>query len=177
MEESEIKAKVKSYINKSIDGLEVESPKIDFKRQWYDLKDKKGVNEFIKDITSIANTYGLNGYIIIGFDEKDKTFHNAKFEDTNLNDSNEIPNMISKHCSDLFDVNTYDFEIDGHYISVIHIPPTLIKPIVILKHKSFDTNGEVKVQKNKILVRKNTSTVEASKYDEESPFQYMIYKE
>ena len=44
------------YVVKSINGIEIESPKVDFKSKWYNLKEKKEIYEFLKDVTSIANT-------------------------------------------------------------------------------------------------------------------------
>lgn len=165
MNREQIKHKVESYIQKSIDGLEIESPKVDFKRQWYNLKDRKGKNEFIKDVSAIANTFGLDGFIIIGFDEKTKGFHSTRFNDSNLRDSSDITNLIASKCSDLFDVNTYDFSINEGSISVIHIPPTLVKPIVVLKHETYAKDGNIKNHPNKIFVRKNTVVKDAAKYD------------
>jgi len=165
MNKSQVKKIVADLIQKSMASLEAENPKVDLKRQWYDLTDKKGVNEFIKDTTAIANTYGLDGFLIFGFDEKKGTYQNAKSTDNGLRDSNEITNLISSRCSDLFDFNIYDFEIDGHQISVIHIPPTLAKPIVIPKYQTFDKKGNIIIHKHKIFVRKGTSTTEASKHD------------
>lgn len=173
MKSEEIKKKIENLISHSIEELEVESPKIDFKAKWYNLENRKGkgVSEFIKDVTSIANTVGLDGYIIIGFDEEKKTFHPAKFIDSGLKDSSEIPNLIVKNCSNLFDINLYEFNIQGSSISVLHIPPTLEKPIAILNHKTFGKDNQIKNQEqHRIFVRKGTSTRPASKYDIEMMF-------
>lgn len=166
MTRDQIFKKAKELISHSAEGLEVESPKIDFKTKWYDLKTEQGKNEFIKDITSIANTIGLDGFIVIGYNDRDKKFSPAKFEDSGLKDTSEIPNLIIKKCSNLFDIAVYDFLIDSYSISVLHIPPTLEKPIAILNHKTFRKDGNVNTQEqHKIFIRKTTRTYPASKND------------
>lgn len=166
MRREDIQKKVAEFIAHSIQGLEIESPKVDFKAKWYNLKDKLEEAEFIKDTTAIANTIGLDGYIIIGFNDKEKTFTQSTFkEDSGLNDTNELSKIIIKRCSNLFDLAVYEIIVDENKISVIHIPPTLEKPIVIKNHKTKKREEE-----NRILVRKGTNTFPASKYDIEMMF-------
>lgn len=166
MDKDYILKKVAELILKSRLGLEVESPKIDFKRQWYDLKSKKGINEFLKDTTAIVNTVGLDGIIIIGWDDKACQYHAAKFKDSYLNDSNEVAGIIAKHCSDLFDFAIYDEVIEGNPVSIIHIPSSFSKPVVIKNYQTFHDNGSIKKEiEHCIWVRKGTSIHHATKYD------------
>lgn len=167
MNRDEVESKVKLLIQHSIDGFEVESSKVDFKLNWYDLSDKKrGVNEFIKDVTAIANTIGLDGFVIIGYEEKNKTFKPAKFSDCGLGDSTEIQNLIIRRCSNIFTVNTFDFIILDHPVSVIHIPPTIDKPIFVLDYKKYDKLGNLKkTDEQRVFVRKNSMNSYASKND------------
>lgn len=166
MDKESIEKKIRVLLSHSKEGLEIESPKIDFKLKWYDLTSKPNISEFIKDTTAIANTVGTDGFIIIGFDDKAKNYEDATFKDCRLKDSSDIPNLIIKNCSNLFDLTTYDLIIDNHKISVIHIPPTLEKPIVILNHKTYKKgNPNPNQEPHRIFVRKNTRTYPATKND------------
>ncbi len=170
MELSNIIKIVEANINASQLDQEIETDKIDFKRSWYNLTDKKEINEFIKDTSSIANTVGLDGFLIIGFDPKNKEFYDSKFTNSGLRDVTEIAGLIVKHVEYAFDVNIFDVNIDDHFISVLHIPPSLDKPHVIKNH--FTYNKDVPQQNpHRIFVRKNTRTREASKSD----IELMIY--
>ena len=156
------------YLVNSIEGLEIENPKIDFKRDWYDLKDSNGINEFLKDTTAIANTYGYSdGFIIIGFDDKKKEFKDSNFEDSKLKDKSDIPDIIIKRCSDLFNIGIYDVKYKEHKIAVIHIPPTFEKPIFIKNYQKIKENAGIP---HRVFVRKDSTIREASKYDIEMMF-------
>lgn len=166
MNEAEIKNLVTSYIEQALGGMDKENPKFDFKRSWYDLKKPKDINEFLKDTSSIANTIGPDGFIVIGFDDKRNEFYNSTFKASNLRDSSDLINLINSRVDRLFTINTVDININGNSLSVIHIPPSLDKPHVIRQYIKFDKEGKVKQEEdNKIFVRRNSSSVSASKYD------------
>lgn len=172
MNRKEVVEKSIELLSHSLEGFEVESPKIDFKRNWYDLSKKRGVNEFVKDTSAIANTIGLDGFIIIGYDDKEKEFFNTKFSESKISDSARIPDMIIKKCSEGFTVNTYDFKFKNHELSVIHIPPVLYKPIVILEYQKYDKNDQLKNREyQRVFVRKNSRNDYATKND----FELMYY--
>jgi len=172
MNRNEVESKIRVLIQHSLNGYEVESSKIDFKLKWYDLSDKKrGVNEFVKDVTAIANTIGLDGFIIIGFNDKKKEFRPTKFKDCRLNDSTEMQNLIIRKCSNLFTLNTFDFLFEGNPISVIHIPPTIDKPILVLNYEKYDVSGKLKkIEEQRVFVRKNSMNSYATKNDIELMF-------
>ncbi len=170
MTREQIEKQVAKYLTDSINGLDVENPKVDFKRQWYDLTELEGINEFLKDTTAIANTVGLEGFIIIGFDDKNKSFHPATFRDSNLSDSSKVPDLLIKKCSNLFDLNTYDIDFNGNHLSIIHVPPTLEKPIFIINYQKKDKKGDTKNESQRVFIRKNSTVREASKYDIEMMF-------
>jgi hypothetical protein len=167
MTREQIEKTVAKYIIDSQNGLEIENPKVDFKRQWYDLSDSDGINEFLKDTTAIANTVGFDGYIIIGFDDKKNEFYDATFSNSKLKDSSQIPDIIIRGCSNLFDVNTYDIEYQGKLLSIIQIPLTLEKPVFIKNYTK--KKGETGIE-HRVFVRKNTAVRPASKYDIEMMF-------
>lgn len=166
MSREEIFKKVSELLYKSRLGVEVESPKIDFKRTWYNLREKHGISEFLKDTTAMVNTVGLDGFIIIGWDDKHKEFHEAKFSDCGLSDTNEINGIIAKGCSDLFDLSIYDEKIHANLVSIIHIPPSFSKPVFVKNHQTFHRTGDLKNETpQRIFVRSGTSTQPASKPD------------
>lgn len=104
MTEEEIKTTIVELLTQSLAGQEIERNKIDFKYEWYDLTDIKGINEFLKDTTSIANSVGPGGFIAIGFDEKGKRFKDSKFEDCKLRDYSDISGIFAKRLSNI--INT-----------------------------------------------------------------------
>lgn len=165
MDAKAIETLVTSYIEQSRQGLDKENPKFDFKASWYNLKDNKDVSEFLKDTTSIVNTFGPDGHIVIGFDDRKKEFTQATFKDCNLRDSSDIINLINGKVDRLFVINTLDIEISGNKLSVIHIPPSIDKPHVIKNYITYENGLEKKREENKIWVRKNSRTNSASKYD------------
>jgi len=166
MTKEEIESRIVSYIYQSQEGLEIENPKVDFKREWYDLKEKEQINEFLKDTTAIANTVGLDGFIVIGYDEKQRIFYSSTFSDSKLRDTSDLNGLINKRVDRLFTINSYDIEIDDNKLSVIHIPPSFDKPHVIRNYTTFDKSGNEKTKfEHRIFVRKGTSVYPASKYD------------
>ena len=161
-----IHSMVREHLEQSLMQLDKESLKFDFKYEWYALNSLKGVNEYLKDVTAMANTYGLDGFIVIGFDERRKLFKDARFEDSGLKDTNELNKIIIKRVSHLFEINHYDIMIDGHSLSVLHIPPAWEKPFFIRNYQTFTKQNQVKKEYHqKVFVRKNTGTFSATKYD------------
>lgn len=164
--EEEVILKAKELIEASKAGFEKESPKIDFKYKWYNLISKYGKNELAKDMSSIANTVGLDGYIIIGFNEKNKLSQNAPFEDSGLNDTADVTNLLLGKVSNLFQFQIIGFEHKGYEYHVIHIPPTFNKPIVIPEYTKYSpTDAKISDYKQQIFLRNNTTTIVATKYD------------
>ena len=170
MELREIEKLIKSYINQSLEGHSTENSKFDFKRQWYNLNDLGGINEFLKDTTAIANTFGPDGFIVIGFDEKDRSFSNSQFKDCGLRDQADIINLINKKIDRLFDINIYTLKLENHNLSVINIPPSIDKPHVIRNYITINNKGEQKTEVNKVFVKKGTTTQTAGKNDYELMF-------
>jgi hypothetical protein len=159
MTEKEVFEKVKALLNKAQIGLSIENPKVDFKREWYNLKDQDQISEFCKDVTAIANTVGLEGYIIIGYDEKNKSFHKSTIQNSGLTDI-EINQLLIKHVDGEVYINIYDLIIAENHLSVISIPLQFNKPFIVRNYR----------QKNKdithrIFVRKASGNSIANKYD------------
>jgi len=158
--EIDIENIVSSYIQQSLAGLSKEHYKFDFKKEWYDLTTEDGIMEFLKDTTSIVNTVGPDGFIVIGFDDESKTFHEAKFTDSNIDDTSKIADLINKKVDRLFPINVFDITIDGNKLSIIHLPPSLDKPHVIRIYRKNENERH-----HQIFVRHGTKTRVAGKYD------------
>lgn len=157
---------VHEHLEHALLNLDKESLKFDFKYEWYDLRILKGINEFLKDTSAMANTYGLDGFIVIGFDDRRKLFKDARFEHSGLKDTNELNKIVIKRISHLFELNNYDIMIDGHPLSVLHIPPAWEKPFFIRNYQTFTKSNKIKKEYHqKVFVRKNTGTFSATKYD------------
>lgn len=152
---------ISSQIQIVLDGQESEYPKLDFKRQWYDLHEELSINEFLKDSTAMANAPGLDGFIVIGFDQKDKSFHPAKFSDSKLRDENELSGLINKRVDRLFHISHYPLIVNGNTISVLHIPPSFDKPHVIRNYKTKNSGD----QQHRVFTKSGSSTKLATKYD------------
>jgi hypothetical protein len=160
----EITHRVTSYINLSLSGNEAENPKVDFKRHWYNMQDTKSLMEFLKDTSAIANTFGPDGFIIIGYDDRTKDFHECNFSDSGKKDTSEITDVINKNIDRLFSIHYYEVNILGHRLGVLHIPPSIDKPHVIRNYKTFKGPDQVP-NEHRIFTRKGTSTRIATKYD------------
>lgn len=161
MNESQIKNIIEGYIDNALSGMDKENPKLDFKSKWYDLKKVEDINEFLKDSSAIANTPGLDGFIVIGFDDRKKIFCSAKFSDSNLNDSNELNGMLIRKLDRNFLLANYDIEINGNKLSVLHIPPSFDKPHVIRSYQPKNGNIEL----HRVFIKNGSSTRIANKYD------------
>ena len=166
MTEEQIKEKVKIILNKIDNDQEIENPKVEFKRKWYNLTEqKKQYYEFLKDTSSISNTFEFDGFIIIGYDEKERKYYDARFKDCGLSDTSNIYDLINKHIAEPFDANIFDIEINGNLLSVIHLLGSINKPHVIKNFKKFDKIGNSRDVQNRVFVRKNTGTYPANRYD------------
>jgi len=166
----EVKKEISSLLSLSLSGQEIENPKVDCKRQWYNFNSEEDKSKFLKDSSSIANTVGLDGFIIIGYDEKNKTFFDAAFSDCGLRDTSDLNGIINKNVNRFYDISNHDIVYDGHKLSILHIPPSFDKPHVLTCYKNFK-NGIPKEEKHRIFVRKGTSSDYATKYD----LEFMYY--
>lgn len=167
MNEQQITKYVIDLIRTSLDNQEIENPKVDCKLVWHNLKDERSKQEFFKDISAIANTVGLDGFIVYGYDDKKKEFNPVKFSDCGLRDTSDLYSIVAKHVEGPMDLAHYTVEYEGKYLNVLHIPPSLTKPHVIKRYVTFDKDGKPRQpdQEQKIFVRKGTAIHSANKYD------------
>ena len=156
-------------IDRLQNGGEVEESKIEIKREWYDLgnKDKKVISEFLKDITSIANTPGVNGFLIIGLDQKTGQLFDSPFTSSGLRDVSDIYGLMVKFVDPAIDFEIKEFEMNGKTVTVFIIPPSLSKPHIISEYISKSD----KIIQNYIPIRKVSGIYPANRSD----IEFMFY--
>ena len=150
---------------------ESEKRKLEFKSKWYDLKVKRDIEEFVLDVTAMANTPGPVGYIIIGMRE-DGTLTDSPISNSNLKDESYIQHLVTKKVNLGVQFNIETFEVQNKTISVVVIPPSLDKPHVIKNYIKYDKhNKKISERDNYIPVRHGTTVGPANKTD----IEYMYY--
>lgn len=141
---------------------DIESNKLEFKRQWFDLK-AEGVFTCARHISGIANSLGAGGgFLIFGFDAKEKTFHPAKLSDSGYSDTSEIYGVVNKKLSNDVSFEIVDFEYEGKPVSVVHILPSISKPHILPHYKNPKNGNE---QRHVTFIRNGTKTDLATKED------------
>lgn len=164
-----LKEEVKNKILQVLNGYKLETNKFELKVKWYDLSWKNNANarnkdyyEFLKDCTSIANSYGgEDGFIIIGVDQGNCALRNTDINDSGKDDSAKIKDLLNSNVTSGLTIDIDYVEVNGHKISVIYIPPSTEKPHVILEYYSPAGQNF----KNEIFTRKGSSATIADKYD------------
>lgn len=171
--EDSIKEYVKSKIIQFLAGHKLETNKFELKREWYKLNSytvqdngqktrHKDYYEFLKDITSIINSNGGDsGFIVIGVDSKKVKLFDTKIEDSGLDDSSLINDIIVSNVETRFTIDVDYVNVNGKNLSVIHIPTSLDKPHIVLEYCS----PAKQKFKNEIFVRSGSGTSIATKAD------------
>lgn len=140
---------LKSIIDKVRKGILSEETHLELKRQWWNLQ--TNLDEFIKDICSMANTCSGDNYIILGLGE------DGKLQDASLPyDEATLQQKHKDKVEPILEIQFLEYVIEGKKISIIKIPHSNNRPHVIKKHKNQD---------NYIPIRFGTSTLSASKID------------
>lgn len=167
MQKQEILNTVKKAIDQSVSGLEIENSKFDFKLKWYLLSDEHGKNEFVKDLSAIANTYGPDGFLVIGYNDRMKTFETSPFNASGLRDTSDMIDLVNKRVDRIFNFDLHQMIYNGIVISILHVPPSIDKPHVIRHYLSYKGSGTPREAFNSVFVRKGTRTMNASRTDYE----------
>jgi hypothetical protein len=146
------------YIQMAREGIKVENPKVELKRKWWDFENPAGQEEFIKDVTAMANTSGDTGYFIIGVDEDTGEFFDATFPNQGkYDDLSKLGQLITRKVQEPFNIECYPYKTDqNNIIYVLEVPRSLNKPHLIKQHRN---------RQNFIPVRKSSRTIPADKYD------------
>ena len=167
MTRDQISKIVQQQIDAARQGRQSENPKFDFKLRWYDLSIKrKDYYEFLKDTSSMANTFGLDGLIVIGYNDANDSFEDSLITNSGLPSSLEITQLVIKNIVEPFDFNLDEIVFEGNNLSVIHIPSSISKPHSIKQYKSNWIGGNSRCNTNHaVFVRKDSGTSAATKYD------------
>jgi hypothetical protein len=111
MSESEIKDFVNTQLIQASAGYTIETNKFDLKREWYQLSTQAGESEFLKDACAIVNSYGRgHGFIVVGYDDKDKKIHSTSFKDCGLKDVTDIYGIIKRRIDRPFNIEIIELE-------------------------------------------------------------------
>lgn len=148
---------VNRYIQLARAGVKVENPKVELKRQWWNFEEQSGQEEFIKDVTAMANTLGDSGYFIIGLDEDTGELFDMPFPtQSRYDDPTKLGQLVSRKIQEPFNIECYPFTIESKIIYVLEIPRSFNKPHLIKQHRNIQ---------NFIPIRKSTGTYSADKFD------------
>ena len=66
---------LQEIIKKAKEGLNVETTNIDIKKEWWDLTVVEGRDEFLKDISAMANNHSNDSFIVVGLDNKGNIYN------------------------------------------------------------------------------------------------------
>lgn len=148
---------IRRYIEMAKAGEKVENPKIELKREWWNLEVDRGQEEFIKDVTAMANTPGDDGHFIIGVDEESGELYNAQFpSEGKYDDPAKLGQLVHKKVQEGMNIETYAYMLDDKIIYVLEVPRSLNKPHIIKQHRNIQ---------NFIPMRKSSGTRPADKFD------------
>lgn len=152
---------ISMYIDMIRAGAMCENEKLDFKLKWWDLKDFKkmdslGTNEFLKDITAMANTPGGTGYIVVGVGEEHGTLQDAYIP----MDQTYLKGIVYRRVELPFDFSVYQVNVEGKILAVIEVPPSFRRPHCI---RQYFKNG--RAYSNYVPIRKTTCIETAGKHD------------
>jgi len=138
-----------SVIERARKGIQVEESNLELKSQWWNWRSE--LNEFLKDICSMANTHTGDSYIIIGLRE------NGALQDAPLPfDESKIQAKHKDKIEPKVTVKFEEFLVQDKKISVATIPHSSNRPHVIKKWRD---------RENWIPIRVGTSTLTASRTD------------
>jgi len=165
MTRDEIVREVTTLIQQGRNGNKSENSKFDFKRQWFNLKTEEGINQFLRHACAIANTFGPDGLMVIGYDEDKNLLYNTVFTDSGLSDLSDLTNLVASRVDRLFSFSVIPMDFEGSTLNVIHIPPSIDKPHLIVNYQTFTKDGKSRSEKERIFVRKNTDSLIASRHD------------
>ncbi|UPT60482.1 hypothetical protein GK107_14430 [Geobacillus thermoleovorans] len=145
------------YIELARAGEKVENPKVELKREWWKLEETEGQEEFIKDVTAMANTPGGDGYFIIGVDDETGALYDAPFpSDGRYNDPDKLGQLVYRKVQEPMTIECHPYTIENCTIYVLKVPRSFNKPHIIKQHKN---------RQNFIPIRKSTGTRPADKFD------------
>ncbi len=170
MNESDLQKKIEYLRLRIASGQNPEDNKLELKSRWYSLKntddkiDPHAQNEFLKDLVALANTPGLDGFLIIGMDEQGG-LNNSPFSLSGLKDQTEIRNLVVKNVDTPVEFILHEIPIadsgSTKIISIFEVPLSNDRPHVIHRYVT-PKQGEIQ---NYIPIRKSTGVFAANRND------------
>lgn len=148
-------ALLKSLIEKAESGIQIEETNLDLKTKWWDFNSE--LNEFLKDICSMANTHTGDSHIVVGLSENGE-LHNAPLPEDEANIQTKHKDRIEPRLV----IKLKEIQIQDKTLSIISIPHSQNRPYIIKKYKNQD---------NFIPIRVGTSTQTASRLDLDAMYQ------
>lgn len=134
-------------------GAQIENPKIELKREFWDTSNEQGEQEFCKDLAAMANSPGGDGYVILGVDGRTGEIFNTPL----ALDPDKLRKIIIKRVQEPLNVEFYEVRInDKTIVTVAYIPRSFNKPHILKRYKSYEFY---------IPIRKSTSIYPADKFD------------
>lgn len=170
MTESDLQKKIQQLCLRIASGQNPEDNKLEIKSQWYSLKNKenkndtRAQNEFLKDLVALANTTGLDGYLVIGIDSQGE-LKDSPFSSSGLKDQTDLRNLVIKSVDTPVDFTMCEISIPHSgttiIVSVLEVPFSNDRPHVIGR---YVTPSGFEIQ-NYIPIRKLTGVFAASRND------------
>ncbi|MCB5028091.1 ATP-binding protein [Streptococcus mutans] len=141
---------------------QIESITLDFKREKYDLKNKK--YELIKDIMAMANALvDSKKYIILGIEEReDNEKEYVGIDD--LEDPSIFENLLHEYIEPTVQFKYYSVRVKGKRIGVIEIGKNQDKPFMASKELRMH-NGTQGFDKGDCFIRKGTRKAKMTRSD------------
>lgn len=172
MDDKSARELVESIVEKGRIGLHLEREKVELKRQWIDLAKDKGSglrareSEFLKDLVAMANTPGLEGYLIYGIDEHGNVY-DAPFTQTGFPDQSLLRQFVIRKVSKPVDFNIVEVPFQDKKVAILVVPPSLEKPHSI---NLYVTRKGIQ-RENYIPIRRGTAVTPANAFD----IEWMIF--
>lgn len=146
-----------SIISRVREGISVETSGLDIKREWWKLDKPSGEEEFVKDLTAMANAQTGDSYIVVGLGENGDLV-NSPIPGDEADVQSKHKDKIEPRVRLMID----EFKVEGKTISVITIPHSKERPHVIKQYKDWH---------NWIPIRFGSSTLTASRSDLDEMYQ------
>lgn len=110
-------------------GINPESSHLELKRQWGDIKKSKAKEEFVKDLTALANTRGDgNRHLIFGL--KGRKIYNASLP----TDESDIQQLVNSNVDPPFSFEVREHKFEDKTITVLTIFKSDNRPHIVKEH-------------------------------------------
>lgn len=131
-------------------------------KQWLDMKDPRHLAKIVKAVIALRNRNG--GFLLIGFDDKMDPSPNPPENVTEVYHGDVIQKLVSKYCSETFEVSVEFPERNGIKYPVLMVPSGVRCPVAA-KAEMKDPEGKSLIAINDVYVRSlhSNGTVSSAK--------------